>query len=43
MLHIYFAGLLFLIKKPFSSNMVLSLQSTDTEGLERVLRLSAQA
>ncbi|KAJ8596145.1 hypothetical protein M405DRAFT_871487, partial [Rhizopogon salebrosus TDB-379] len=28
------SGLLFLVKKSFSSNMVLFLQSTDTEGLE---------
>jgi hypothetical protein len=39
MLNVYFAGLLFLVKKSLSSNMVLFLQSTDTEGLERALRL----
>lgn len=33
------AGLLFLVKKASTSNVVLFLQSTDPEGLERVLRL----
>ncbi|OAX43816.1 hypothetical protein K503DRAFT_730813 [Rhizopogon vinicolor AM-OR11-026] len=33
------SGLLFLLKKASTSNMVLLLQSTDSEGLERVLRL----
>jgi len=39
MLNICLAGLLFLAKKASTSNVVLFLQSTDPEGLERVLRL----
>jgi len=39
MLNVCLAGLLFLVKKASSSNAVLFLQSTDPQGLERVLRL----